>query len=103
MSLVEDARILGGFCPYFKRGDEATCWYCRETVIAHELYHDPTCPWLTLPRIIAALEAAERIAADQPNGEGIYCACCGRFLGSCVPDCAWQALVSALAAGQEEH
>ncbi len=116
MSLVEDARILGGFGPYFKRGDEATCWYCRETVIAHELYHDPTCPWLALPRIVAALEAAERMV-EQLDLDGpwtsdpsrssshlMVCRLCEVDLerGYHADTCVWKALVSALAAGREE-
>lgn len=93
MTLLDDARRMAEYAPSVDERGVFWCGYCHESENAHA----PDCPWLQMPRIVAALEAVERfVAAGQPNGEGVYCARCGRMLGSCTEDCLWQALVAAL-------
>jgi hypothetical protein len=91
------------------------CSYCGAT--SQQQYrgrgdwcHLLSCPTRALPRIVAALEAAERAVVDGPYagaypGLGPYdpsagCAMCG-FCGepttrAHLKDCTWQALVAAL-------
>ena len=86
-SLVEDAReILAA--DLIQVSDHATCcpfcsgfvsgygWDSRpDTTVAYQGYdHYDTCPWLALPRIVAALEAAERLRRGygQSTEQGIF-------------------------------
>lgn len=67
MGLIEDARALAESDP--TRDDSSsspgTCRYCGgETVgrlLTMRVLHADTCPWLALPRIVAALEAAQQM------------------------------------------
>ena len=54
MSVLDDARrlVASGSAPVDDQGD---CWFCQAMTRDHE----SDCPWLALPRIVAALEAAE--------------------------------------------
>ena len=43
---------------------DAWCWFCNARVVEHldappPKPHKPDCPWLSLPKIVAALERAE--------------------------------------------
>jgi hypothetical protein len=103
MSLLDDARRLAahdlrdhddiggyGFCPLCERTEG----------------HRPDCPWLRLPRIVAVVEAAERVVNavdDEPVTEvaldGQIYAICDKAAwpdGEHAADCAWQALKAAL-------
>lgn len=51
MGLLDDARQLTAVSPM----NDGICVYCDMSD------HSPDCPWLALPRIVAALEAAERL------------------------------------------
>lgn len=79
MSLLDDARrLVNGPCPTYwdvemvgtvgrlgpDQGTVLKCAHCRQKL--HE--HAPDCPWLSMPKIIAALEAAEQFvdAFDRP-------------------------------------
>ena len=130
MGLVEDARTLArrGFTPW-EDSCHLTCELCGNDGAGVEGAHphDPTCPWLSMPRIVAVLEAAERMvaAADLvlvdtvqvlPSTQVVPedgCRICHVVLepnGEHDPACtvpwlrdAYQALVSALAAGSVEE
>lgn len=103
-SLVEDARRLDN-AP-LPTDDEGRCWFCEE-IPSEEGHHGP-CPWLALPRIVQALEAAERVAERFPEdekGRDILgsrfrkCAFCWHAdIGGTLhaEDCPWQVLVAAL-------
>lgn len=56
MSLLEDARRLAEHEPIYNNGSYG---YCGE--LARSGLHASDCPWLAMPRIVAALEAAERM------------------------------------------
>lgn len=58
MSAIEDARRLAGAEPVIhnKMTSENECAMCMGVSGDHV----PECPWLAMPRIVAALEAAER-------------------------------------------
>lgn len=61
MSLLDDARRLAD--PYAVPEDgPGICWWCGEPAMWIGGGHAPDCPWLSMPRIVAALEAAEGIA-----------------------------------------
>lgn len=40
---------------------DGNCWYCFWHLLHDGSGHDPDCPWPVLPRIVAALEVAERV------------------------------------------
>lgn len=73
MSLLDDARKLrdeqAGTWTEDGRGWMAACRFCDaySEVSEESLVHAPECPVLALPRIVAALEAAElmTIACDE--------------------------------------
>lgn len=62
MSLIDDARRLADAGSYDDGGNgsynEPSCIHCHSWP---EDQHEPTCPWLALPRIVAALEAAQAL------------------------------------------
>ena len=61
-TLLEAARWMAHNRPH-EVGE--ACWYCNGGWPADFSAEDPpkvSCPWLALPRIVAALEAAERLA-----------------------------------------
>ena len=66
MSPLEAARQLGGFNPFAwsDRAGYAFCVACDGV----EPAHNPDCPFLALPQIVAALEAAERVATREGRG-----------------------------------
>ena len=78
MSLVEDAKKLAED-GWLYDGD---CGGCDGTDDGYE--HTLDCPWLSLPRIVIALEAAERAAAEKEQ--------------STHPDALWVALDELVAA-----
>ena len=108
MSLLDDARRLaeGGPPTY----EDMFCLLCDAQVVAfgvNPVYpagpHRIDCPWPAMPRIVAALEAAGRIANDSPldskvaqgGAEVEACKFCyGEFAHEA--DCPWQALVAAM-------
>ncbi len=97
MTLLDDARqILKGGAS----GDDE-CPHCHTyigmTVSGPNSPHRDDCPWLSMPKILAALEAAERIADLNPVNEEHVCTFCGDVLYSHEADCAHAALVAALA------
>jgi hypothetical protein len=70
---LEAARRLA-FADPSRDGICTECQTMQEYDLEHErfltLVHRPTCPWLALPQIVAALEAAEAVlwAADAEMG-----------------------------------
>lgn len=70
MGLIEDARALAESDPTREDSSSSpgTCRYCGgETVgglLTMRVLHADTCPWLALPRIVAALEAAQQVVRD---------------------------------------
>ena len=108
MSLIEDAKRLekSGFTPW-EDSCHLTCELCGEDGAGEEgpFPHAPTCPWLALPRIVAALEAAQRVIGMNVTvtvfeGNDIrVCLACryhSRVPNSHFDDCPWQALVEAM-------
>lgn len=59
MTLLADARAIAE-TPNLD--DQGYCVYCPEIVADHS----PGCPWLSMPQIVAALEAAERLVEHDP-------------------------------------
>lgn len=115
MSLLEDARRLAerGFTPW----EDSCHWTCEscgchvETDEEASTWtgHAPDCPWLAMPRIVAALEAAEWVAADggcfpdEANDGQTFnrCTFCywgpsPKYDGGHHEECPYQALVAAL-------
>ena len=77
MNLLDDARrllthrpILGG--SRLRSAPDGRCYYCGENWKQEP--HAPGCPWLSLPKIVAVLEAADAIVnpkeLDAFNGAG---------------------------------
>jgi hypothetical protein len=111
MAPLEAARCLAeGATP---DNDDGFCVYCQRRIVgtqwAKAVPHAPDCPWLALPAIVRALEAAERLVQSDRlfvEGEGtwmLHClsceAVCRDAPGELIPheeDC----LVAALA-GEE--
>lgn len=60
MSLIDDARRLHDGDPPSIRGSRSdnvrVCRNCNSPINSHA----PNCPWLSMPKIVAVLEAAER-------------------------------------------
>lgn len=91
---------------YGKRGTAChLCSWARVYWDDESIEHSPDCPVPTLPRIVAALEAAELysgmfVGGAAPSrarpGEWGQCWGCGILLPKHAPDCPWQALVAAL-------
>jgi hypothetical protein len=69
MSLIDDARRLwreGAPSIY----DTAFCGRCGKRRTGESTYdHDPDCPWLAMPRIVAVLEAGEAYVQEM-EGQG---------------------------------
>lgn len=109
MSLIDDARRIEEIDPTYE--DDGYVGLGRHVCVFCGTWapdHGGDCPWLSLPQIVAALEAAEKIVGvldeDGPtdNGRGMVCRCCGVALatGYHDADCPWQALVTALKGDQ---
>ena len=79
MSLLDDARRLAGVWPTDRYDN---CVFCYEIQRSDEPTHAPDCPWLAMPQIVAALEAAERLVESNElivEGEGtwkLHCLSC---------------------------
>lgn len=43
--------------------EHGECWFCGWNINRIGSDHAPDCPWLQMPRIVKALEAAERIVS----------------------------------------
>lgn len=110
MSLLDDARRLAerNALAFVTDTGAFRCIACPAGVVFdsdEELVHSPRCPSLALPRIVAVLEAAERLIVPYDGEPSEYArsedahfhAFCERPIGQGhEPDCAWQALVAAL-------
>lgn len=85
-------------------GDSAAdkCLYCdqngeRAVEINAPLDHATDCPWLSMPKIVAALEAASRVVSEW--GHPPLCPFCGPRLQrrpGAHETCPWQAFVVAM-------
>lgn len=70
MTLVEDARRLGamgtptGYRPPDPALISLCCGHPFDRRLSYESVHFDTCPTRAIPRIVAVLEAAERVADD---------------------------------------
>jgi len=64
MNLMDDARRLAknGFTPW-EDSCHLTCDLCGADFAEDGARHAPGCPWLSMPKIVAVLEAAERMVA----------------------------------------
>jgi hypothetical protein len=72
VSLLDDIRKLAQRNPVWPDPDYAWhCKYCMEQTpwlpgaVPEHFNHDPDCPWLSMPKIVAALEAAEAIVQEH--------------------------------------
>lgn len=74
MSLLDDARKIAAREPDGGYYIESCCLYCDRN-ISGDNNHAPGCPWLNMPRIVAALEAAEAVLwaidEDEWHGDGL--------------------------------
>jgi hypothetical protein len=82
MSLLDDARQLVITEPTYVHPEVVgrICRYCRgeSDGEGRNFRHEPKCPWLSMPKIVAALEAAQ--AASECLDEGVRTA----FKGVCI-------------------
>jgi hypothetical protein len=79
MTPLEAAQRLASDCPIeTDRGGRGECHYCGSgnyegeylsgSPTLPDVLHTPDCPWLSMPKIIAALEAAGRLVeSTQPT------------------------------------
>lgn len=93
MTPLDAARRLA---EYTTRQRRMICMICKQPFAEGERGHAPDCPLLAMPRIVAALEAAQKLVRATEMDPG--CTVCAR---SFVEDphgqgCEWQALVAAL-------
>ena len=72
MSMLDDARKMQGRSPWFLGHDASRCFYCNEVLSAsHPMRgHADDCPWLSMPKIVAALEAAHRVVTAWQSDAG---------------------------------
>ena len=115
MTLLDDARRLAeeGFEPR-DTVHESGCTFCGPSGTYRgdgPWPHLPDCSWLAMPRIVAALEAAERITGYIPAAQlsrgCLFCEgeCLDLQESDDIPpwrfdhdaDCPWQALAAAMA------
>lgn len=101
MSLLDDARRIAHWPTPLTCAE--SCWFCGGGVGEH----DSGCLRLSMPKIVKALEAAERLAACPPvvaagklDTQDV-CAVCWAA-GDHADDCSWQALVAALKGEEAE-
>jgi hypothetical protein len=93
MSILDDARRLADMSPDGDDGrGDTVCVYCladhyiRDGAAftrADDVQHAPDCPWLSMPKIVAALEVADGLAlmvnaylaemdnSDPPNADDL--------------------------------
>ncbi len=73
MTLLDDARRLSVGPPPLEKFDGEVCHYCRHLMVEivdnegnflKPQPHHPDCPWLAMPKIVAVLEAAERMVQE---------------------------------------
>lgn len=64
MSVLDDARRLAEIDPWYEheRAGTSFCIACGAYEDHTGRHHNPDCSWRALPGIVAALEAAERLA-----------------------------------------
>ncbi len=75
MTLSEDARRLAEHRPRLggtrlSTTPNGACYYCGEN--RGDEPHTPACWWNAMPRIVAALEAAEKLVSMYGVPEGAY-------------------------------
>lgn len=110
MSPLDAARRLDAFRLRQRR---MVCLACEQPFAEGEQGHALDCPLLALPRIIAALDLAERVILTMPEtsvflgfGQDRHCRFCHEMVyqGALwagtrhTPECPWPALVAALKA-----
>jgi hypothetical protein len=72
MSVLDDAKAMAKDCPGMTdRGGRGECYYCSgsnyegdytsHTPTSAAFRHEPNCPWLSMPKIVTALEAIEDV------------------------------------------
>jgi hypothetical protein len=107
VSLLDDARRLDALRVRQRR---MICVACKQPFADGERGHAPDCPLLSMPKVVAALEAAERLASVTiAEGATVWCHWCGGlieapdsydpplpFSEQHAPNCPWRALVAAL-------
>lgn len=108
MSPLEAAKKLAGIETWYGLGGDGYCIACDEYIGTSNGSHAPDCPTLAMPRIVAALEAAERVTdhadpfsepthyEDNPTERSTYVFCARDTRDGHAVDCPWQALVAAL-------
>lgn len=74
MNVLDAAKALAAREPLEAYGEVYSCVYCRAVQISDKSFapvtdHAPDCPWLQLPRIVAALEAAETFVEHMLDGD----------------------------------
>jgi hypothetical protein len=105
VSLLDDARRLAA---HELRDHEDIGGYGFCPLCDMPSGHAPNCAWLAMPKIVAAMEAAERLSGDEPIVPVYFSgsdwkyqyAFCDKPIeindDTHAPDCPWQALVAAL-------
>lgn len=115
MMLLDAAKTMADQEPLLEEyGTVHACVYCRAPRFSNHVFipeqpHETTCPWLTLPRIAAVLEAARELVDEVPlHTDGVTWTC--GFCHGEQPDteltddepfphdarCPWQAVAAAL-------
>ena len=110
MTPLAAARLIAA---EFPPTSEDACALCFGRVgwdhaTAESTNHEPACPWLLMPRIVAALEAADRVVAVEPfvsmQGYGGHdeeeCGVCGGE-DEHAPDCDECKALRAALAGED--
>lgn len=70
MSLLDGARRLMAVDPFAHQESESTGTYSECVACGGEnRQHAPDCPWLSMPKIVAVLEAAEAYVREM-EGQG---------------------------------
>jgi hypothetical protein len=110
-NLLDDARYLAENAPIYTTDlDGQSVYFCVHCDLgdphwkAGGFKHAPDCPWLALPKIVAALEAAERTSKFDPWSDNGYIGTVWECFGCGVrgddkthaEDCPWQAFSAAL-------
>jgi cytochrome c553 len=109
MTTFEDARRLAESDPWYSLPDGGAAGINVCAICNRAWEHAVDCPWLMLPKIVAALEAARELVDELPlqtDGAIWTCAFChGEQFDTLLTDeepfphdadCSWQALTRAL-------
>lgn len=78
MSLLDDARRLSENDAYVYSEYGDYCHFCNGKAWeeppdgSHHIEHAPDCPWLAMPKIVAALEAADALIAAMAYPPAAY-------------------------------